>query len=401
MPDLTILGGVYLERCILPSWHEVYGSAGRATEAIRNLLTVPIRLVTYTGNQTRPFVEQIASIAGATLDAIPFGYDISFEYFHPLSTPIITPPLSQLRPLDPIRVNGDVVLRYGMLEGDAIVDARVAVYDPQSAFGALHFKANGSRAQRLAVVLNKYEAFAMTGETDDVAAVKRILEYDGAEVVVLKLGSRGALVATATNMTTIPVYETQRVWKIGSGDVFSASFAALWGCNQLPAEEAADLASRATAYYCDTRSLPVPEPSELRKLYTREVRSGTGIVYLASPFFDIGQRWLVEETRSILLDMGVKVFSPVHEVGPGPAEIVAPEDLKGLDNSQVVLAVLNGLDAGTIFEVGYAVKMGIPVIALAQNIKDEDLKMISGSGCEIVDDFASAIYRTAWRLPVS
>jgi nucleoside 2-deoxyribosyltransferase len=125
----------------------------------------------------------------------------------------------------------------------------------------------------------------------------------------------------------------------------------------------------------------------------------TATVYLAGPFFDIGQRWLVEEANDYLLEMGANVFSPVHEVGPGPADIVAPEDIKGLERSDVVFAILNGMDPGTIFEVGYAVKKGIPVVGLAQNVRLEDLKMMEGTGCEIHSDFASAIYRAIWALP--
>jgi nucleoside 2-deoxyribosyltransferase len=64
-----------------------------------------------------------------------------------------------------------------------------------------------------------------------------------------------------------------------------------------------------------------------------------------------------------------------------------------------VFAILNGLDAGTIFEVGYAVKKGIPVVCLAQNVGAENLKMVEGTSCEVVDDFVSALYRTVWRLP--
>jgi hypothetical protein len=42
-----------------------------------------------------------------------------------------------------------------MLEGDGLVDADVAIYDPQSAFGAVSFEQNGSRAERLAVLMNR------------------------------------------------------------------------------------------------------------------------------------------------------------------------------------------------------------------------------------------------------
>jgi nucleoside 2-deoxyribosyltransferase len=126
---------------------------------------------------------------------------------------------------------------------------------------------------------------------------------------------------------------------------------------------------------------------------------GSGIVYLAGPFFDLAQRWIIEEARTLLISLGATVFSPIHEVGPGPASVVAPEDIAGLEKSDVVFAVLSGLDTGTIFEVGYAIKKGMPVVGLAQNVKEEDLKMMEGTGCEIVDDFASGLYRAVWRLP--
>jgi nucleoside 2-deoxyribosyltransferase len=63
-----------------------------------------------------------------------------------------------------------------------------------------------------------------------------------------------------------------------------------------------------------------------------------------------------------------------------------------------VLAILNGADVGTVFEVGYAVCRGLPVVVLAQNMRAEDLKMVDGSGCTIVEDLVSAIYHVVWRL---
>lgn len=398
MADLTIVGGVYVERCVQPLWDHVYGSGGRAAEAVARLVPGRTRLVSYVGDLTRPPAEFLAGMAGFALEPVAADYAVSFDYLHPLSTPRIRPDPAGMAPHGAIAASGDVVLRYGMLEGDAVVEAGVAVYDPQSAFGARPFGWNGSRADRLAVVLNREEAASMTGVRDAREAA-RLLLLDGAEVVVVKMGGHGALVATADGTVTVPAYRTRRVWKIGSGDVFSATFAALWGCRGLPPGKAADLASRATAQYCETRSLPVADIGELEGLDLTPVRPGRGRVYLAAPFFDLGQRWLVDEARTLLRSLGADVFSPCHDVGPGPGAIVAPEDIAGLERSDAVFAVLNGLDAGTIFEVGYAVRKGIPVVALAQNVRDEDLKMLVGTACTVVDDFASALYQAVWRLP--
>jgi nucleoside 2-deoxyribosyltransferase len=63
-----------------------------------------------------------------------------------------------------------------------------------------------------------------------------------------------------------------------------------------------------------------------------------------------------------------------------------------------MLAILDGCDSGTLFEVGYAVKEGIPVIALAQNLRASDTTMLAGSTqCHIVNDFATAVYHATWK----
>ncbi|TIX42544.1 MAG: nucleoside 2-deoxyribosyltransferase, partial [Mesorhizobium sp.] len=148
-----------------------------------------------------------------------------------------------------------------------------------------------------------------------------------------------------------------------------------------------------------SRTLPPPSPDGLISASATPIKPGSGRIYLAAPFFDLGQRWLVEEARLALIDAGADVFSPVHEIGPGKATVVAPADLNGLDGCDVVFAILNGMDPGTVFEVGYARKKGIPIVALAENEKEEDLKMFVGSGTIVAQDFVTAIYKAIWSLP--
>src|SRR5262249_55468674 len=127
----------------------------------------------------------------------------------------------------------------------------------------------------------------------------------------------------------------------------------------------------------------------------RAARSGS--VYLAGPFFDLAQRWMIEEAYRTLLDHGMEVFSPLHEVGTGlPAEVIVRADLQGLRKCSKVLALLDGADPGTLFEVGYARALDIPVVALAERFEGENLTMIAGSGCDVVRDFATAVYRVLW-----
>jgi nucleoside 2-deoxyribosyltransferase len=122
-----------------------------------------------------------------------------------------------------------------------------------------------------------------------------------------------------------------------------------------------------------------------------------GPIYLAGPFFDLGQRWMVEEIYRTLVDLGAGVFSPLHEVGTGlSADAIAEADLRGLRGCSKVLALLDGGDPGTLFEVGYARALGIPVVALAERMEGENLTMIAGSGCEVTHDLATAIYHVMW-----
>ncbi|WP_236961022.1 nucleoside 2-deoxyribosyltransferase [Methylobacterium durans] len=121
------------------------------------------------------------------------------------------------------------------------------------------------------------------------------------------------------------------------------------------------------------------------------------MIYLAGPFFDLAQRWLVEEALERLQALGAPVFSPLHEVGMGrPAQETATADLEGLDRCAAVLALLDGADPGTLFEVGYARAHGKPVVVLAERVEDLHLTMLAGSGCAVVRDLTSALYRTVW-----
>lgn len=395
MTAITIAGGVYHEHCIWPAWDQLYGSAGRAAAALVGHVDA-ITLRTYARADTAAAFQPYAASYGFTLHTIAADQTVSFEYVHSLSVPLIRPAPTRIRRNSPFTAKADVVLRFGMMEGSAVVDADHCVFDPQSASHPEPFSENGSRAARLAIVGNRGEILAMGGGADPIAAAKVLLR-NGAEIVVVKSGVAGAYVVEASGVTHVPAYRTDRVWTVGSGDVFAAMFAARWANYGDAPADAARFASKAVAVYVDFMGLPSSSAVELSSTNFSEAKAAEGHVYLASPFFTLGQRWLVDETRRCLLELGLDVFSPVHEVGPGPAEVIAPADLAGLDECDVVFAILDGTDSGTLFEVGHARAKGKPVYALAQTVSEEDLKMVVGSGCHVFDDFVTALHHLAWR----
>ena len=105
----------------------------------------------------------------------------------------------------------------------------------------------------------------------------------------------------------------------------------------------------------------------------KPLSTGEFHVYLAGPFFNIGQRWLLEESLGALQAIGLKVFSPLHEIGLGDSHEVAQQDLDGLRRSRALFALVDGLDAGTMLEVGYARSLGKSVVVLAESTAVEPM----------------------------
>jgi len=395
MSSLSVVGGVYHERCIWPDWDQIVGSGGRAAATLKGHVK-SISLHSYATPAVVTALQPFVSNAGFAFHPTNSSQTLSFEYVHCLSTPIIRPTPNRIRRNLPIELRATNILRFGMMEGTAIVQAERCVYDPQSAFEPEPFHANGSSATELAIVGNRGEIASLGGQRDAIASARALLRR-GAKVVVVKAGAHGAHIIQRNSERTVPAFDSGDVWTIGSGDIFAAIFAACWMVKKLSPYESALIASRAVAVYAGSMALPSPSVRQLRSANMKGVVSRVGRIYLAGPFFTVAQRWMIDEARRCLQELGVKVFSPVHDVGHGPAEHVADADLAALKKCDAVFAILDGLDSGTVFEVGYARALKKPVYAFAQTVSSEDLKMIVGSHCKVFSDFVTALHRAAWR----
>jgi len=396
---MHIIGGTYLEHVNEPYWHEIFGSGLRAASIISSVCN-SITLSTYLSEDEALVVEAKSEIFGFHLMPKKREQSISFSYFHGFSRPHISPHISQIQRGTPIFIDTDeCILRFGMVEGDAVVRGKTVVYDPQSAFLPAPFHENGSRANRLAIILNAGEAFMLTKERSVSSAGEVLAGNTGAEVVIIKRGPLGCIIFSKKEMTSIHAYRTARVFPIGSGDVFAATFAHYWGEKGLDANEAADHASMATAHFCNFQNIPLPKNYKDEANFPAVTGAVEGKqVYLAGPFFTTAQRWLIEECLQSLQRAGVKVFSPYHSVGIGSGDDIYLLDIEGLEKSDVIFACLDGLDSGTIYEVGYAKAIGKQVVVFVQNESNENLKMITGAGCRICSDLVTALYEVVWTL---
>lgn len=399
---MRIVGGIYNERSIFPECDVIYGSGGRAAAAL-SLLNPHITLTSFVGEDRRHDIEyHVKEIWNLELDAYPVPEIVSFTYYHGLSAPIIRPTRLPVLDAPEIRVSDDIILQFGMLEGNAIVNGRRVVYDPQNPESPEHFDANGSTAQELAYVLNRGEAHKLTGQEDAAQAAKVLLRQRNVVVVVIKSGADGAKVYTETRTDHVGAYATNKVWPIGSGDVFAAVFSHFWGTENISPVEAAQYASKGAALYCGGKQIPLSRDvlvsvDFIYPLLEPSRKPSDATIYLAGPFFTMSQLWLVEEARTALRHAGFKVFSPYHDVGIGDADMVVPADIQGIEDADVMFALCDGLDAGTLFEIGYAVKKGLPVVAFGEQTSDEAMKMLYGTKCKVFRDFTSAIYHAQWE----
>lgn len=403
---MIVAGGYYREVCVSPQHDEDFGSGGRSALAIASA-GIDVDWHYYCPEPQQKTAP--VALSNPHLRHCPHTSDemVSFTYFHPLSKPEYRP--SELPRYDDIVVEGDNILRFGFMEGDAIVHGDRVVFDPQSPNKPVSFKANGSTAMSLAIVLNAQEVRALGKDKDESKAVRSIQQSENAPVILVKSGPQGCRIYVDGGLQgTVPPYRTDRVYKIGSGDIFSAAFAYHWAEKGMPPDQAADAASRCVARYCNSRVPSVILDDETEALEPISVNDEKAKVYIAGPFFTMAELWLVEQACRALDSLGVSFFSPYHEAGllrdytddqvhQTEIERVVEADLKGLSECKAVFAILDGCDPGTIFEIGWAVRHNIPVVALSQNPKPADQTMVRGSkSCSISDDFASAIYRVAW-----
>ncbi len=114
------------------------------------------------------------------------------------------------------------------------------------------------------------------------------------------------------------------------------------------------------------------------------------MIYLAGPLFTAAERefnkLLAFKLRKIL---NKKIFIPQDECNG----LSNPEEIflcckNGLDNSEIIVAILDGpdSDSGTCFEVGYAFALGKPVIGARTDFRlcgdDGGLNLMLSQSCK-------------------
>ncbi|MBV1864910.1 MAG: carbohydrate kinase family protein [Rhodobacteraceae bacterium] len=379
---MQIAGGLYTETCVTPSWYEELGSGGRAAVAISKLSPGSV-LHTYARHDKQAGVERL-QLLGVKVHQIAVKNGVAFAYFHPLSNPYIAPSPDHILQNDPIHVFGKAVLRFGFMEGEAIVKAERAVYDPQTPNTPPSFFKNGSTANELALVVNEAEAIAIAPNFDAVAACREIISEHRTDVVVLKQGTRGAIVFEASGSERfIPAYRSETVFKIGTGDVFSAIFAYYWAEEKRGVFEAANLASKYVSRYTETRCLTpsICDDHELVPVGQTQLHS----LRLEGKINTIGRRYTLEEACFRLRELGTKVVCPLIDA-------TQSRD----DNWKSLLVLSDHLDQLTRRRCIAATREG-RFVTLFLETGDENLKMeLLAERINVISDFTTALYHASW-----
>lgn len=388
---ISVVGGVYGEQCVSPSWDVVLGSGGRAAACLSTKCKT--KLFTVLSNYAMAQFKGILAAYDFEFAPIIEDYGVTFRYLNPMILSEIIYDNDSVV-VNPITITDKNVLRFGMINCQAKVHANRAVFDPQG--GRELFSTIGSTADELVYVLNEAELRLVSGKTNIEECVEELIYLEKAVAVVVKLGPQGARLFLKTGeVYRIPAYRSKRVFKIGSGDIFSAAFSYYWMIREAPFHTAANMASKVVASYVETRDFCIPEDNELEKYFSTSVPIEAHSIYVAGPFFSVEQLWLVEEARRFFLASGLSVFSPFHDVGIGGDE-VARRDIQGIEDCQAVFGIMNGNDPGTIFEIGYAVAKQKPVSVFSERTKTTDLTMMRGTGCKVFSDYSTAIYNAIW-----
>ena len=381
---MIVAGGVYLETCIAPASTSLVGSGGRAALALTGL-TPKVQLHAFQPARLADEVYPNLEPFGVDVRLYPSSGRLNFHYLHPLARPRITPiPLPRAQMAE---VSGKVILRFGCLEGSFRVAGDRVVYDPQTAVAPDAFRNNGSTAGSLALVLNRAELAAAAATLDMKEGVRKLQRRDGADVVVIKSGPAGAYIFDKdAEVQQVPAFEAMAIYKIGSGDTFSAAFTYYWAIAGVSATEAARFASLHTAEYVETRRSiflsppPVREPMAAplnRKALVCMGRQGASA------------EWLKEEVLVCLRDLGVKT------------RFYAGSILEAVQTSHQdeVLFLIDPV-SGNRTAVTTASARGQKIIVYTESV-DRDWDEMDGGlhglyGGFLERDLSTALYRVAW-----
>ena len=395
---INVIGGTYREIDFDDVSMEIFGSGFRCTKFLLENKN-RVNFITSGNNEAIRFLKENQKVyTQLSFECHKYDELITFQYSFALDEPSIFPSLLNISKTEKWEFEGDDVIAFGMLESEYKIECKRVVYDPQTSIEPTRFCEIG-KAEELVYIINRNEAHSIAS-SKDIEEIKRyFFKKENVIAFIIKNGPYGATLYTESDEYIIPCYITENVFKIGSGDIFTASFGYYWMSKKLSLKESALLASKSTAIYCDKKAY-VDFTKDLKFPYKEFNARDFSIkqVYLASPFFALSELILVDKIRKSLLSFGVKVFSPFHDIGLGEEISIAKKDLEGINNSDVIFVVLDNLDSGTLIESGFSMASGKTIIGYHRTCDENKLLMLKPGDFTTYNNLTTALYQTIWSL---
>lgn len=252
------------------------------------------------------------------------------------------------------------------------------------------------------LLVNEDEAMLIS-DTQSIKDSIYVLSQKNISYIIVKMGAKGCILVDKNGtVTKIPAFESSVVCTLGSGDVFGGALAAnflmthdIYYSIKAASCIAADFIEHFEIEKILSRSAL---KAELQKRKEKENwQSKKVIVYLAGPFFSEQEINWVNYIKNILESRNIKVLSPLHDNGiikynsdNNERKRIFNLDIKSMESSDVIIALLDHDDTGTCFEIGYAFERNIPIIGYRTS--KEHLNNMIYCGCnKIVDGIEELI----------
>lgn len=395
---MIVVGGAYLEECASPRFAGLFGPGLRAAITLTGLSRkVHLHTVAH---------PKLAEDIQATCDSL----QIELTTHSPSevrSQPIRFYYANALRPL--VRIDGsdggtkiDVeskdscILLLGLLEAQINVTGRSVVYESRIGASSDPFANGMSRAERLGLVIKAQRFRELSRDQNARDVARKLLNETGAEVLVIRSELGGATVFQGDRPAiNVGPYETKRWHRLGMGNVFSAVFAHYWAERLFSAEDAARAACRATALYNEGGSLPVPSAAigfeRVEDTYL-QVPLSTNFSRPKVRLEGCNSRYVERQLFNDALDALDVLMTDVEVRKPLSDIDLMPE---WSDDFSALLILSDFADGDAFNEAIRVAESGKPVISYAEYPRYQTSLLERIEGVEVVDDFMTAVYRTA------
>ena len=129
--------------------------------------------------------------------------------------------------------------------------------------------------------------------------------------------------------------------------------------------------------------------------------------YIAAPFFNEEQIASVEKVKACLNKHSYVYFSPKDDNSINPTASYSKQkegfniNIEAISDSDVVVAITDGKDMGTLFECGYAFAKEIPIIYIAFSLGENPFNLMlahsSYAVCKDIDDLSLALGKIKYK----